>query len=52
MSTITGLHFKGYLMFLSNEKYIIVVKCINYLKPTQNEDVFLEMKRNITFYKK
>lgn len=41
-----------YDVFWSNEKYIIVINGMNYLEIKQTEDVFLEMKRYITVYKK
>lgn len=41
-----------YDVFWSNEKYIIVINGVNYLEIKQTEDVFLEMKRYITVYKK
>lgn len=37
------------MMFLSNEKYIIVVKCMNYFKPTQTKMYFKKWK-DITVY--
>lgn len=41
-----------YDVFWSNEKNIIVINGMNYLEIKQTEDVFLEMKRYITVYKK